>query len=634
MNGENLVGKILGNRYEILQIIGTGGMATVYKARCRLLNRFVAVKVLKAEFKDDEQIVKKFNTESQAVASLSHNNIVSVFDVGNDNGLNYIVMEYIDGITLKEYISQKGRLPWEEACRFAGQIAMALESAHNQNIIHRDIKPHNILMTHDMILKVTDFGIARAVSGETLVAGSSALGSVHYISPEQARGGYTDARSDLYSLGIVLYEMLSGMLPFDGDNPVAVALMHLNNEPVDIRSVAPDVPEAVAEIVMKAISKEQNSRYQTARDMIADLKAALSMENTSDNSDMGNTRKIDLHTSDVPNSKPKKKEKSAQQKKEDKFALILGVATIVLIALIAGGTFLFLNMGGKEKIVPDLLNKTLEEAQLLARQSDFKIDEAIVFEESDTVEEGHIIKQEPGANQSVKKNVITVVVSSGKIEGQPEIPDVLNIDYKDAVAKLTAQGFSYRIEEQESSSVSENYVIRQSPSSGTKAAKGTEVTLYVSKAKQSENSIVPKVIGMSEEKAIELIEQNELKASVTTQSSEQEEGKVISQSPSSGSEAAKGATVNIVVSKKQATPQPTVEPTPEVVKQTKTLTLSLPSDRETVSVKVIANNKTIYNKTHATSEIAVNIPVSATKDTPVQVYFDNELVIDRVVEFN
>lgn len=633
MNSENLVGKILGNRYEILQIIGTGGMATVYKARCRLLNRFVAVKVLKAEFKDDPEIVKKFNTESQAVASLSHNNIVSVFDVGNDNGLNYIVMEYVDGITLKEYIAKEGKLSWEEACKFAGQIAMALESAHNQNIIHRDIKPHNILMTHDYILKVTDFGIARAVSGETLVAGSSALGSVHYISPEQARGGYTDARSDLYSLGIVLYEMLSGTLPFDGDNPVAVALMHLNNEPVDIRKVAPDVPEAVAEIVMKAISKEQNLRYQTARDIIVDLKSALAMEKTTDNSDMGNTRKIVLPKDDIQ-KKTNKKVKSAEDKRDDKFAVILAVATVVLIALIAGGTFLFLNMGGHEKTVPDLLNKTLEEAQLVAAKSNFKIDENVTFEESDTVENGRIIKQDPGANQSVKKDIISVVISSGKAQGNLEIPDVINVDYKDAVSKLISQGFGYKIEEQENSTVQENYVIRQSPSAGTKVSKGTEVTLYISKAKQSENSIVPKVIGLTEEKAVQLLEQNELKVNVTKQNSEQDEGKVISQSPSSGSEAAKNSTVTIVVSQKQATPQPTAEPTPEVTKQTKTLTLSLPTDREKVNVKVIANNKTIYNKTHETSEVAVNIPVSATKDTTVQVYFDNELVSERVVKFN
>ncbi len=643
MNGENLVGKILSNRYEILQIIGTGGMATVYKAKCRLLNRFVAVKVLKSEFKDDEAIVKKFNTESQAAASLSHNNIVSVFDVGNENGISYIVMEYIDGITLKKYIAQEGALEWDLACRFAGQIAMALENAHNQNIIHRDIKPHNILMTKDHTLKVTDFGIARAVSGETVVANNNALGSVHYISPEQARGGYTDARSDLYSLGIVLYEMVSGTLPFDGDNPVAVALMHLNNEPTDIRQIKPDIPEAVALIIMKAISKEQNLRYQTAHEMILDLKSALAMgvSEGTDETGMGNTRKIvlphDKTESTAETEKKKKKEKTYEEKRDDKFALILAIATIVLIAAIAAGTFLFLNGGNKEKMVPELLNKTLEEAQKIAEDSGFKINENIIYEASDTIEQGFIIKQDPGANQSVKKDVITITVSNGVDTENQEVPDVLNIDYKEAIQKLTEAGFNYKIEEQESSSVQENYVIRQSPSSGIKAAKGSEVILYVSKAIASENSIVPQVVGVTEARAIELIEQNELKASVTTQESDGEEGKVISQSPSSGSEAAKNSTVNIVVSKKpEQTPAPTPSSTetPEKKPSTTTLTLSLPQDREKVHVKVIANSKTIHNEVHDTSEVAVRIPVSASKDTTVQVYYDNVLVSERVVEFD
>lgn len=653
MTGENLVGKILGNRYEILQIIGTGGMATVYKAKCRLLNRFVAVKVLKSEFKNDETIVKKFNTESQAAASLSHNNIVSVFDVGNENGISYIVMEYVDGITLKEYISQKGALPWDQACRFAGQIALALEHAHNKNIIHRDIKPHNILMTKDLTLKVTDFGIARAVSGETLVAGSGAIGSVHYISPEQARGGYTDARSDLYSLGIVLYEMLTGALPFDGDNPVAVALMHLNNEPADIRSINPDIPEPVARIVMKAISKEQNARYQTAHEMIIDLKNALSMENTDTvgSSGMGDTRKIVLpheerqsgESQPSEGKKKGKKEKTYEQKRDDKFAITLAIATVVLIAAIALGTFLFLHGGGREKMVPDLLNKTIEEAQSIAEQNGFKIDENIIFEASDTIEMGHIIKQDPGANQSVKKDKISIVVSNGKGGETIDVPNVVNSEYKKAAETLKNAGFDYKIEEQESESVAENYVIRQSPSAGEKAPKGSSVIIYISKAKESEHSIVPKLIGATEEEAEKLLNEHNLKIRVNKQySSEVAEGKVISQSPSSGSEAAKNSTVNVVISRgteptstpaAEPTPKPTSEPTSKPATK-KTLTLTLPSDREKVRVRVVANGKTIHDETHDTSKGVVNIPVSSTKDASVEVYFDDVLVSERVIEFD
>lgn len=278
MNSDNLVGITLGNRYDMLEKIGTGGMATVYKAKDTLLNRYVAIKILRDSLEGEEQVVSNFIKEAQSSASLVHNNIVSVYDVGEENGLNYMVMEYVDGITLKEYIKQKGALPWQEACDFAIQIGQGISEAHSINIIHRDIKPQNILMTKDKTLKVTDFGIARAVAGETTVVGGSALGSVHYISPEQARGGFTDARSDIYSLGIVLYEMLTGKVPFDGDTPVSVALMHLEKEPVNVKCVNLDIPTDLAYVTMKAISKEQSNRYQNVQEFVDDLHAVLADE--------------------------------------------------------------------------------------------------------------------------------------------------------------------------------------------------------------------------------------------------------------------------------------------------------------------------------------------------------------------
>ena len=271
----NLEGSVIGNRYKIQEKIGNGGMATVYKALDQILNRYVAVKVLREEFTTDEEFIKRFNVEAQAVASLTHPNIVSVYDVGNEGNLYYIVMELVKGKTLKEIIVEDGALGWKWSVKIAMQIASALETAHRNNIIHRDIKPHNIIITEDGVAKVTDFGIAKAVSNSTITAFGTTIGSVHYFSPEHARGGFTDARSDLYSLGVVMYEMVTGRVPFDSDTPVSVALKHMQEEPIEPKKIKPDLPQCVNDIIMKAMRKDANERYQTATEMIKDLELAL-----------------------------------------------------------------------------------------------------------------------------------------------------------------------------------------------------------------------------------------------------------------------------------------------------------------------------------------------------------------------
>jgi serine/threonine protein kinase len=268
-------GIILGNRYKIIEKIGSGGMACVYKAKCQLLNRYVAVKILKPEFIDDEEFVKRFRIEAQAAASLSHPNIVSVYDVGKEDDIHYIVMEYIDGVTLNNYIMNKKRLNWREAVKITIQICSAIELAHSNYVIHRDIKPQNIMLTKDGRVKVTDFGIARAATSATITMAGNTMGSVHYFSPEQARGGYIDEKSDLYSIGIVFYEMVTGKLPFDGDAPVAVALKHLQSEPKLPSELVPGLRKGINDIIVKAMQKDVKRRYQTATDMLSDLYSVL-----------------------------------------------------------------------------------------------------------------------------------------------------------------------------------------------------------------------------------------------------------------------------------------------------------------------------------------------------------------------
>ena len=272
----DLKGRLLANRYEILEKIGSGGMATVYKAKCHVLNRYVAIKILRDEFTTDEEFVKRFEVEAQSAASITHPNIVSVYDVGVDGNLHYIVMELVKGKTLKDIIvEEKGPLPWKWSVNIAIQIASALETAHKNHIIHRDIKPHNIIITEDGVAKVTDFGIAKAVSNSTITAFGTTIGSVHYFSPEHARGGFTDEKSDIYSLGVVMYEMLTGRVPFDADTPVSIALKHMQEKPVEPIKLNPSIPLAVNQIIMKAMRKDPNERYQSATEMLRDLNAAL-----------------------------------------------------------------------------------------------------------------------------------------------------------------------------------------------------------------------------------------------------------------------------------------------------------------------------------------------------------------------
>lgn len=378
----NLEGRLLGNRYEILERIGNGGMATVYKAKCHVLNRYVAVKILKDEFTTDEEFVKRFNTEAQSVASLTHPNIVSVYDVGHEGDLYYIVMELIQGKTLKDIIISDGALNWKWSINIAIQIASALETAHRNNIIHRDIKPHNIIITEDGIAKVTDFGIAKSVSNSTITAFGTTLGSVHYFSPEHARGGFTDAKSDLYSLGVVLYEMVTGKVPFDADTPVSVALKHMQETPKDPINLNPAIPLAVNKIVMKAMKKDPNLRYQNATEMLKDLTLALK---NPDGEFVKVGTEDDFPTQVIPTLENKnieekiKEQDSKQGKKKDSFfkkhkAFTVIIILIILFAVSLGGTSLVFNLTkNKDVQVPNLVRTNNRRSKKRVRRNQINI---------------------------------------------------------------------------------------------------------------------------------------------------------------------------------------------------------------------------------------------------------------------
>ena len=637
MNSDYLVGRVIDNRYEILEIIGSGGMATVYKAKCRVLNRYVAIKVLKDSLKYDTEVVRKFNTESRAAARLSHPNIVQVYDVSENGDLDYIVMEYVDGMTLKEYISKKGRIPYEEACRFAKQISGALECAHANHVIHRDIKPHNVLMTREGVLKVADFGIAQAASSETMVAGSGGMGSVHYISPEQARGGYTDERSDIYSLGVVLYEMLTGRVPFDGVNPVSIALMKLEQEPADCRTINPDLPDSVAEIVMKAISKDQHMRYQSAAEMTADLnKISRGGDDVYayETDDKYNTKRID--ESVTRNEFEQRRNMRNKKKKRKSQLAALSVGVCALIAVI---TYMFMTGGQQEYQVPDLTNMTLEEAREELEKNELRLSDDVEFEASEEIEEDHIIRSKPGFNQFVKKGrEIKVTVSTGLESGEISVPDVENRLKSEAEEMLEEAGLKCKVVEKYSD-IQFDYVISQSPKAKTKVTEGYTVTIYVSADIEDPNAqvSVPKVTGHNEIDARAAIEAAGLGVGkVELQESSVPEGTVIAQSPVAKTGVEKGTKVNITVSSGSGkTSEPTAAPaTPVPEMKQKTLTVTIPDDaNETVNIKVVANGKEIYNKNHPKSDKLVDIKVQSNKDASVQAYIDGVKVEDRVISF-
>ncbi len=534
--------KILGNRYELLERIGGGGMAVVYKARCNLLNRFVAVKILRDEFTNDEEFVKRFRIEAQAAASLSHPNIVSIFDVGQEDHVHFIVMEYIDGITLKEYVAEKGALEWREAMGVAIQICSAIEQAHKNHIIHRDIKPHNILITKEGIAKVTDFGIARAVSSSTITMVGSTIGSVHYFSPEQARGGFTDEKSDLYSLGITIYEMVTGKVPFDGDSPVAVALKHIQNQAEKPQDINPKIPRGINAIIMKAIKKDQSLRYQTASEFLADLQRAVKdphlvpineegMEDRFPTKKMASLDKAVYKEDDMPQEDEEEKPK----RKKDRLSVWLGVITgVVIVSIFAyiGYKIVIPAMLPKQEefIVSDYYKRDFTMVSNELKEKNIEaVDDKHVF--SDSVDKGAIVKQSIAANMTLRPGgVIKFEISDGP--EMVKIPDVARTESRLAEQSLKDLKLETKVEEEFNDEVPTGLVIRTDPSASEEVKPGTQVILYISQGPEQKETTVPNLLGLKRAEAEKLILDSKLKiGKVTPGDVVSDTARIINQNP-------------------------------------------------------------------------------------------------------
>ncbi len=600
-------GQILGNRYLLLEKIGGGGMAVVYKAKCTLLNRFVAIKVLRSEFTNDEEFVKRFKIEAQAVASLSHPNVVSIYDVGHQEDIHYIVMEYVDGMTLKEFINKHGAINWQDAVKITIQICSAIEHAHKNNIVHRDIKPHNILLTKEGIAKVTDFGIARAVTSSTITMVGSTIGSVHYFSPEQARGGFIDEKSDLYSLGIALYEMVTGKVPFDGDTPVSVALKHIQEIPVEPHKLVPSLPYGVNEIIMKAIQKEQNVRYQSATSMINDLNRVLVQPQGGfvgrDNINGQSTIRMKPVNSSRNSNEARSNEYSNKQnelKKEKKKTnltyWLAGITSVVVIAFVVIMAISLLTKGDNTEPykLDNYVGREYEAVKAELEGKGFKI--TPTWKESETIAKGMIIDQSipPGTDyKSGNYTSLELTVSSGR--RMSKVPEVKDREYREAQKEMESSNLKSRIEKEFNEDIETDYVIRTEPAAGEEVDEGTEVIIYVSKGKETKRIKVPNLVGKNEEEAQKALADNKLQLGTIIPAGAK--GIVNKQLPAAYTEVEEGETVTIWLTVEQAPSTDTAQQSqPSDTSGGKDTETQGPSDTSQPSLPVDNQNKNTGNE--------------------------------------
>jgi serine/threonine protein kinase len=560
-------GIILGNRYELLEKIGEGGMSEVFKARCNKLNRFVAVKILKKEFCNNPDIVEKFKGEATAIATLSDNNIVNILDVGTQDDINYIVMEYVKGKTLKDIIKQVGKMNYENAISVAIQIAKALDCAHRNNIIHRDVKPQNILVTEDGVMKVTDFGIAKSSTSETITNTSTIMGSAHYLSPEQAKGSFIDCRTDLYSLGVVLYEMVTGSLPFQADTAVTIALKHLQEEVVPPKNLNSKVPDSLNQLILKSMEKDPIKRYQTAKEMIVDLEkikenpnAQISkMDDENDHTIIMSavTGQIQKQAEDNDEDyydddddyyyeDDEKEKRGINNKRLTK--ILVGAALMLLLVLLGVGAYKIFSSStsSNEVKVPNVIGKNIEDAK-----KDLEGLKLVLVEggkDTSDQPEGTIIKMNPDAGTMVKEgSQIRVIVSAGKTKNT--MPDLVDYDLDSAKKILKALGLEISSTSEEfNDKVPKGQIISQNPKKDTEISSNDKISVVVSKGPEVRLTKVPSVKGLSADDAKGKLSDAGLKVNVaySDTQNESENGIVLDQSVE-GSKVEQGTAVTITI---------------------------------------------------------------------------------------
>lgn len=550
---DKYIGKILDERYEIIELIGSGGMANVYKALCHRLNRYDAVKIMRDETAANTELRRRFRAESQAVAMLSHSNIVSVYDVSHSDDVEYIVMELIDGITLKQYLQKKSVLDPSEVLDFTIQTAKALEHAHSKGIIHRDIKPQNIMLLKDGMIKVADFGIA-SLENTIEENNGETVGSVHYIAPEQARGEAPDARSDIYSLGIVMYEMLTGKLPYVGNSDVEVAVKHMNTDPVTPRDIVPSIPEELERICLKAMNSNIDERYQSASEMLADLEEYKSQSLAAHVLEDSEAVLID---SEEP---PRRRAKRSRRSK--KIALSSGILAVLLFIIIG---FVFLNGYFLKDLFSDPVKVKVDNFvgryyEDVINDKDYKkiYDFKVTFKVDLEHEYGIILSQDPESGRSKtvsdkgSKIVVELVCAAETVDDQKrllKVPDIVNHEREEAISMVQDAGFTYTLEQAPSDSITKGYVISTDPVDGAAADEGSEIKIIISTGPETVMTKVPQLKGLSKDAAIAKIESSNLSiGSISTAESDLVAGTVIDQNIAAGTEIEEHTKISITVS--------------------------------------------------------------------------------------